>query len=166
MLTRAFAQRDLGELPRIWGDAWKVLRKRVADKREVDILHPVVHDVERSASGDYVSTGKDPFIVHQLQNNDVDGGKFGLLAIDFQCKGQKETPILQIFWANELFKSALEEHSVRLHGRNGRLIAPLDSSPAWVLGGRVENIRIDLDNPSACESWMVQRLFLAQRASR
>ncbi len=165
LMTRAFAQRDLGALPRIWGEAWNKLRHQIRDARPIDLGVIALHDVKRTNVESLVSIGEDPFFVVDLNNANIVGAKAGILTMEFECDGQPKSPSLQVYWTNELVPEHTEEHSVFLKAVSGRLVIPLDSAPSWVLGGRTRSLRISLRDGSACKEWRVSNLELAQRSS-
>lgn len=163
LLMRAFAQRELGPLPSVWGEAWNNLVDDIGPLHEIDLRSPVLSNIRQEPNGALISTNHDPYLVVDIARMGLSGSEAGLLVFDFECNGQKKPASLQVFWTNERMPQFSEGASVKFKGRDGRLVVPLDSSPAWVLGGRVQKLRFDLDDWKACDSWRISNAALTQR---
>lgn len=162
LFQRAFGLPDLLKLPIAWGRSARTLQGRMTLVGELPSPFQTFHV---SPMGDaYKVEGEDPQVSFDIAHFDVSGRQAGLLKFDFACRGQKAEPRLKVFWWGDGRGGAFEEASLRFTAENGTLIAPLDVSPWWYVLEHVKGIRIDLDNPQACEAFRLSNLGLYQRA--
>ena len=161
LFQRAFGPSDLLKLPIAWGRSARTLQGKMTLVGELPSPFQTFHV---SPMGDaYKVEGEDPQVSFDIAHFDVSGRQAGLLKFDFACRGQKAEPRLKVFWWGDGRGWAFEAASLRFTAENGTLIVPLDVSPWWYVLEHVKGIRIDLDNPQACEAFRLSSLGLYQR---
>ncbi|MFN4294854.1 MAG: hypothetical protein ACK4JD_12065 [Thermoflexales bacterium] len=161
LFQRAFGLSDLMKLPIAWGRSARALQGKMTLVGELPSPFQTFHV---SSTGDaYKVEGDDPQVSFDIAPFDISGRQAGLLKFDFACRGQKAEPRLKVFWWGDSRGWAFESASLRLTAEDGTLIVPLDVSPWWYVLAHVKGIRIDLDNPQACEAFRLSNLGLYQR---
>jgi hypothetical protein len=169
LLDRAYALPDLEKLPLAWGRSYNSLKKRMTLVGDIEPLKKAYHDIEPKKNGSLKITGTDPQVnYYDLNPLKISGKNAGLLKFRFQCINQHDTPKFQIFWRGDDMQNFTETTSMRFIGnKKGKtnLIIPLDAYPRWLTLSKIKSLRIDLDNPGACDSIIIESPALYQRKS-
>ena len=163
LFQRAFAVSDFKKIPVSWGRSEASLGKKMTLVKSFDTITPVFNALSRADSS-YKVGGVDPYLSFDLSSLDLSGHSAGLLKFDFTCTGQIAPPTLQVFWWGDGREGPFEASSIRFTAENGTLIAPLDASPWWLTLQKIKGIRLDLDNPTACQAVSIDKAGLYQRA--
>lgn len=163
LFHRAFAVSDLKKLPISWGKSEKSLREKMNSPVGLSGLSPSLFNA--SSLGDsYKVEGDDPQLIFNTSALGISGQSSGLLRFEFKCIGRTSEPRIQVFWWGDERSGPFEESSVKFTAYNGALIVPLDASPWWVGLRKINGIRIDLDNASACRAFSVENIYLYRRS--
>lgn len=163
LFQRAFFVSHLRKIPVAWGRSENTLNKKMELVAKLNFEQSIGVQVIRNAQGGYSIQGNDPQLFFDLSAFNLSGRNAGLLKLKFECIGQRDTPRLQVFWWGDYREQPFESSSLKADVDNGTLIIPLDVSPWWSLLDKAKGLRIDLDNPNACESIRIKELGIYQR---
>jgi hypothetical protein len=122
----------------------------------------VVESAVPQGRGRYRVDGRAPAVVLDVAAWNVDGRDGGILSFEFDCERTGALPSMEIRWASA-GQDCSEEASVQLEGHEGRLMVPLDASPAWLLARKIRVIRIGLVDGRACRTFRIDDVKLLQR---
>ena len=162
LFQKAFSQSDFQKIPVAWGRSEKSLKKKMALVKRLDGIDPSLHQLSHE-NGGYKVNGVDPVMSFDISSFSLSGHDAGLLMFDFSCTGKNAEPRIQVFWWGDDHREPFEASSVQFTANNGTLIVPLDASPWWLTLKKINGIRLDLDNPSACRSFSIRNMALYQR---
>ena len=162
LLEFAFERRDLLALPVAWGQSESSLNRRMVHRHDIPEEPTILHDLVRA--GDLLRVmGGDPFVIFDLSPLQVSGARADLLRLRFACVGQRAVPRLQLFWWGGDQAHPSETFSLRLTAQEGTLIVPMYAAHRWTSMPSITGLRIDLDNPDACEAVQFTKLSLSTR---
>lgn len=164
-LMSVFHESDLRSIPASWGRSDSTLHKSMVSVLDVPpSMISVVNDADQTAPGVFAVTGKDPFVRFDISTKQLRGDDAGLLSFDFSCVGApRAEPKLRVFWGSGKSQESMAASFV-LDGRQGRLIVPVDSSPAWLLSPHIRTIRVDAETSlDACSQFSIRNLQLLRR---
>lgn len=162
LLEFAFERRDLLALPVAWGRSETSLARRMVHRHAIPEQPASLHGLSREGYWLRV-TGGDPFATFDLSPLQVSGGSVDLIRLRFACRGQRATPRLQLFWWGGAQTHPSEILSLRLMASNGPLIVPMFAAHRWSSMPSISGLRIDLDNPDACDAIQIVELSLLAR---
>lgn len=166
-LMGVFHESELRSVPASWGRSEATLRKSLASVLDVPTDKiSLVNDATQSAAGVFEVTGKDPFVRFDISAAHLRGSDAGLLSFDFSCvDAPRAEPRLRVFWSSRNRQEDVAASFI-MDGRQGRLIVPMDSSPAWLLSPLVRTIRVDVETGlDACQRFSIRNLQLLRRTA-
>ena len=165
LINNIFRVADLRLIPASWGRSFSSLSQtfhlinNITDSKLVTI-----NSITRTGNGSFQPSGEDPFLRFDIQGLHIDGEDAGLLSFDFKCEINGSDPIIEVYWANEMFREN-ELMVSRFLGKDGVLIVPLDATPAWLLARKLKSIRIDIADKNSCKTFTINNIQLLQRNS-
>lgn len=162
LLEKSFTTKELAEIPIAWGRSESSLIKRMELVGKIDQVSPSTHDMTLE-NGSYKIVGNDPQIIFDLSSAALSGHDTGLLRFEFLCLNQNAEPRIQVFWWGDEQTGPSEAASLKFTADDGVLIVPLDAYPRWLTLGKIQGVRIDLDNAAACGAIKVSNVALYQR---
>ena len=164
LLDQVFRAVDLQKIPISWGASFKSLKSSLQVVKEVDTTAIVeLHAVKQTKRNTYQITGKDPFIVFDVEKLSLNGQDAGILTFDFSSNPQSIVPILEVYWSSESGGNLNEETVVRFSAKRGKVVVPLDAAPRWLLSKGIKTIRFDVADPIACLNFSISNMTLSQR---
>jgi len=159
---KIFLQQDLRALPSSWGDSQKTLNKKMKIVQDVDVVTRNTHDIQITQKGKYQSIGANPFIVYDISQSHISGKNAGILSFDFACDNDKAKSALQVFYSTDIHP--IEENtSISFIVHNGHVMVPLDAMPSWYMSKYIQQIRIDVQNPTEYGVFTIKNIKLNQR---
>lgn len=166
-LSGIFRARDLKFIPASWGRSFASLEKRATSVFKIPpTALSVTNEVVKADAEWFLSTGDNPYLRYDVSAASLAGKDAGLLSFDFRCDdAPDEVPVLGIYWSTP---SAPENESsfFALQGQQGRLVIPIDSSPAWLLAQRINTLRFDLeDSTGRCKKFAIRNIELLRRTA-
>lgn len=162
LFHKSFSQSDLQKIPVAWGKSDNYLKSKMNLIKSFDGISPRL-DQLIPENGSYMVNGVDPRLSFDISSFNLSGRDAGLLRFDFTCTGRSAEPRIKVFWWGNNYKGPFETSSVKFTADNGTLIVPLEASPLWLTLEKVNGIRIDLVNASACNAFSVKRIGLFQK---
>lgn len=159
---KVFLLKDLQQLPISWGNSQKTLNDRMKNIKDIDFTAKLLNNTKVIESEIYQVTGNDPFVVYDISKQNISGKEAGLLSFDFTCNRKNTKPRMQIFWSADDYSTS-EVTSVHFNVHNGHVTVPLDAAPRWLSAKHIQNIRIDLADKNACQTFSIKNLSLGQR---
>jgi hypothetical protein len=161
---RILQVQELGAVPASWGASAASLEGAMR------LVHPLPASapaspsaVEALGDGRFRVVGPHPRVGFDLSGWHLRGRDAGILSLDFHCeRAGGPPPVLELRWASAS-NAETELTRVRFDGRDGRLIVPLDASPAWLLASEIRSLGLELTDERSCRSFRVADARLLQR---
>ncbi|MEM7018730.1 MAG: hypothetical protein AAF512_15490, partial [Pseudomonadota bacterium] len=160
LFRRAFSQQTLLKIPTAWGDSADSLASKMRFVQ--DLEHPRLHQVKEEG-GFYQAIDQDPYIIFDIAHMNISGREAGLLKFSFSCVNKTAEPQIQVFWWGDHHPAPNDIFSVKFIAGEGTMIVPLDASPHWLARKKLQGIRLDLNNPDACQQFSFRDLALFNR---
>ncbi|MDA8105308.1 MAG: hypothetical protein M0Z71_07965 [Nitrospiraceae bacterium] len=162
LLDSAFRVEHLQKLPMAWGRSWKSLERHVRETGRL-VRIPGKNGVSRPLAKAPVPF-TDSRVVFKPAPPGILGADAQYAVLDLKCKRAGALyPELALQWTNEDFPSYDDKRDIRFYAEQGVMVVPLDSSPRWVKGGRVNEISVRIVNPPACSDFAVSEIRLFKR---
>lgn len=158
-----FREKNLESIPASWGRSSASLESKMHHIREItkDIQITLNSVVQVGNSGFRVN-GENPFVRFDISGWHLSGRNAGIVSFDFTCDKIGPSPKIEIYWASS--ENAESELTVvRLEGRNGHLIVPMDAAPAWLLAKNILSIRFDVQDQNSCSVFKIENVNFFQR---
>jgi len=154
---------SLQGIPVSWGRSASTLEPKMREvKRLLAGAPATLTDAVAENGGDYRVTGADPHITFDVTGWRLSGSQAGILSFDFTCEAAGPPPVIELYWATDRTDES-ETTVLRFNGRNGRMLVPLDSAPAWLLAQQIRRLRFDVASRDSCRSFRIDNVRLYQR---
>lgn len=166
-LDPIFHLQNLESLPASWGRSAKTLEKGLAPVLRIASDVPSSMNAVRAlGDGRYAITGEDPHVRFDVSGSQLSGRQAGLLSFEFSCESPDAAPMVGVYWSTSGQPEGAATF-MTFRGRQGRLIVPVDSAPSWLLAGRINTVRLDVDGiTTGCETFAIRHVeLLARRAT-
>lgn len=166
LLERPFGLMQLGSLPVAWGRSGATLAPELEAAGTLRTTETAaVHSLEPAPDGLWRTTGADPYLVFDLARLNVRGEDISLVEFEFAClaRSKLSPPSLKIYWATATERDFSESKVVVFNSVDGRLLAPLDHNPRWLLGGTLSFIRINVGDGADCTRFRLGDIRLLRR---
>lgn len=163
LLHSSFSQSDFKKIPISWGHSARSLESKMSKVSDLDSRLINSNDLLMIKPHVYQVNGVNPFLVYDLSRVDFSGRDGGLIKFNFTCYDKTTDPMLQIFWWGDEAKSPSEPYSVKFTGSNGILIVPLEALPRWSLIKKMNGLKVNLINSSACSGLEIKDVALFKR---
>jgi hypothetical protein len=121
-----------------------------------------ISSLEVLAEGSFRVVGPDPGVGFDVSGLGLAGRDAGIVSLDFRCEKKGEPPLLEVRWASAGNPEG-DLTRVRFLGNDGRLLVPVDASPAWLLAAEVRSLRIDVVDAASCGALRIANVKLLQR---
>ncbi len=154
---------NLKKIPLSWGYSYKKLKDKmefISDIASKDIIG--LNAMKKISSNEYEIIDADPFIIFNVSDQKLDGKNTGLILLDIHCDQSSEFKG-ELFYTNEKIKHSTEEASYKFSLKNGKNIIPVDLSPKWLLGGKLDKIRFDIRDQNSCNNIKINKFAFYQR---
>lgn len=147
-ISRIFTQKELMAIPLAWGKSESKLNQRFDNDSitlsDEALKNAVVNDLQREEDGFYKVSGVDPFFEWKLPE-EAKGSEFDFLVLHVEPRGSKQDFRGQLFWKQDGHDEYSEDRSFQFDLREGTIILPLGSHPAWLTAEGITHIRFDID---------------------
>jgi hypothetical protein len=154
---------NLQWIPVSWGRSAATLEPKMREVKRLPAGGPATPtNVVAEVGGAYRVTGADPHITFDVTAWHLSGRQAGILGFDFACESAGSPPVIELYWATDGTDES-ETTVVRFNGRNGRMLVPLDSAPAWLLAREIRHLRFDIASSDSCRSFRIDNIRLYQR---
>ncbi len=144
LLNKAFFTKNLKYLPASWGSSISSISKNLtkeADFKDINLVDK--NDLEKRRDY-FIVKGEDPYLVFEIPSN--------LKAEYFyiQIEGIKEKNIIQVFWANDLYRIFYQENSQYFYStKENKYLLPLSYSPTYNIKSERRFVRFDFNSDMA-----------------
>lgn len=164
-LNGVFQPGHLKDIPASWGRSWASLHNKLVEVKMLEEGATVqTNDVVRDEDGFYQRIGGTPYVRFEMSDMNMSGRDAGVLSFDYSCQDIGPEAELEIAWATA-DNGEQGGMAMRLHARNGRLLVPMDSSPAWLLAKKIVSLKFSPVGKDVCASFSVRNVKLFQRDS-
>ena len=161
-----FRVSDLRAIPASWGRSFATLKRGMRQVHTISGDNPIsLNSAVQLDRGKYLVNGDNPSVSFDISYSHLKGRDVGIVSFSFSCEGIGPPPEVTIHWSS-LNNAESELTSVRLEGRNGRMIVPIDAAPAWLLAKEIRSIRFGISDQKSCRVFSIQDVaFFRRRAS-
>ncbi len=166
VLDPIYRREDLESVPASWGRSAASLEPKVSTVLRLASVSTVgTNAVARTGPETYAIAGADPYVRFDIADRKLSGRQAGIVSFDFSCAVRGAMPTLVLRWATSKMPEGAT-NSFRFQGRQGHLIVPVDSAPSWLLAGRIDSLRIDVEgNTAGCETFSLRNIELSARSA-
>ena len=165
VLEPVYHQKDLRGVPASWGRSVASLEKELSvPVLKVDSAAPSgFSGVRVLGNGSYAIEGSDPHVRFDISESALSGRQAGVLSFDFSCEQPSAAPMVGIYWSAPGVPES-EMTFLTFRGHQGRLLVPIDSAPSWLLAGKLNTLRFDIDGDSTgCQKFTLRNVELLAR---
>jgi hypothetical protein len=155
---------ELAAIPASWGASAASLERGMRTVHTLPASAPE-SSVEARGDGRYRVVGRRPRIRFDLSRLALDGTDAGILSLDFRCeRAGGPPPSISVRWSSASNPDAEADHTrARFEARDGRLLVPLDASPAWLLANELRSLHLEVSDEPSCTTFQVKDARLLQR---
>ncbi|WP_322994223.1 hypothetical protein [Castellaniella sp.] len=166
--TKAFHQPNLWQVPSAWGRAQAHLSRFL---EPIDATFQIVEPKTASeqanimrniASGPFRLDAVNPRLILRIVGG-LDPSTADILSLNASCVTPGMEPGIAIFWSSD-DKTFSKSENLVFQASHSRNLVPLDSSPLWSMGARVQEIRINIRNPELCGTLILSDIRFLKRA--
>lgn len=165
VLEPVYHQKDLRGVPASWGRSVASLEKELSvPVLKVDSAAPSgFSGVRVLGNGSYAIEGSDPHVRFDISGSALSGRQAGVLSFDFSCEQLSAAPMVGVYWSAPGVPES-EVTFLTFRGHQGRLLVPIDSAPSWLLAGKLNTLRFDIDGDSTgCQKFTLRNVELLAR---
>ena len=164
VLDKIYRLEDLQALPASWGRSAASLAPTLSTLLRLPADTPSrTNGVAKTGPDTWAIEGPDPYVRFDIAGHALSGRQAGVLSFDFRCATPEATPSIGLYWSTPQSPEG-QTTLLRFVGRQGRLIVPVDSAPSWLLAGRIDSLRFDIEgDATGCGTFSIRDIELSAR---
>ena len=163
IINKFFRGINLRYIPASWGRSFISLKNTLHKVNAItnDCL-PELNSVIKTKNNTYQIIDKNPVIRFDIQDLNINGKAAGILSFNFNCENTKYSPIIKLYWSSKLYPES-ELTACEFVGKNGVLIVPMETIPAWLLSEKINSISFVIQDKNLCKTFSINDITFFQR---
>jgi hypothetical protein len=157
--NQAFFLPELKKLPIAWGKSLPSLNSRLEKIFKLHSVPVSIMNMQKRDDGEYTISNTPATITYDIKSPPFSGKDAGILGFKMTCTDATLTRV-GVSWNN------IPSSTLWFSSGNGQVLVPLDSSPGWLLAGKISILKFHFVTTGNCNSFKLNDVVLYTRHSR